>query len=102
MNTDASAKIKMLNSSMRCFVFGLLGLIPLIGLPFALAALWVSGCVRVKEKQLWNAARPYRIWGAVCAAAGTIFWGFILMLIIYSAVSNSNGSGNHGYGGGGD
>lgn len=102
MNTDASAKIKMLNSSMRCFVFGLLGLIPLIGLPFALAALWISGCVRVKEKQFWNAARPYRIWGVVCAAGGTIFWGFILMLIIYSAVSNSNGSGNHGYGGGGD
>jgi len=102
MNTDASAKIKMLNSSMRCFVFGLLGLIPLVGLPFALATLWISGCVRAKEKQLWNAARPYRIWGVVCAAAGTIFWGFILMLIIYSAVSNSNGSGNHGYGGGGD
>ena len=35
MNTDADAKIQMLNSSMRCFVFGLLGLIPLIGLPFA-------------------------------------------------------------------
>ena len=102
MNADASAKIKMLNSSMRCFVFGLLGLIPLVGLPFALATLWISGCVRAKEKQLWNAARPYRIWGVVCAAAGTIFWGFILMLIIYSAVSNSNGSGNHGYGGGGD
>ena len=87
---------------MRCFVFGLLGLIPLIGLQLALAALWISGCVRVKEKQFWNAARPYRIWGVVCAAVGTIFWGFILMLIIYSAVSNSNGSGNHGYGGGGD
>jgi hypothetical protein len=102
MNTDASAKIKMLNSSMRCFVFGMLGLIPLVGLPFALAALWISGRVRAKEKQSWNAARPYRIWGVVIATAGTVFWGFILMLIIYSAVSNSNGSGNHGYGGGGD
>jgi hypothetical protein len=98
--TDAEAKIRMLKNSLRCFVFGLLGLIPLVGLPFALAALWISGCVRAKEKQLWNAARPYRIWGVVCAAAGTIFWGFILMLIIYSAASNSNGSGNHGYGGG--
>ena len=101
MNADASAKIKMLNSSMRCFVFGLLGLIPLVGLPFALSALWISGRVRVKEKQLWNAARPYRIWGIVCAAGGTIFWGFILMLIIYSAV-NSGRSGNYVAGGGGD
>lgn len=96
----AAAKIKMLNDSMQCFVFGLLGLLPVIGLPFALAALWIAGRVRVSEKQLWNAARSYRIWGVVCAAAGTILWSFILMLIIYSATSNSNGSGNHGYYGG--
>jgi hypothetical protein len=92
MNADASAKIKMLNSSMQCFVFGMLGLIPLIGLPFALAALWISGSVRVKEKQMWNAARPYRIWGVVCGAGGTIFWGFILTIIIYQTVTGS-GSG---------
>jgi hypothetical protein len=82
MNTDASAKIQLLNSSLRCFVFGLLGLIPVIGLPFALAALWISGRTRAKEKQMWNAARSYRTWGVVCAAGGTIFWGFILFLII--------------------
>jgi hypothetical protein len=99
MNTDAEAKIKMLNCSMRCFVFGMLGLIPVIGLPFAFAALWLSGRVRVKEKLFWNAARPYRIWGVVCAAGGTVFWGFILMLIIYSTVANARGSENRGYGG---
>ena len=86
----AIAKIEMLNSSMQCLVFGLLGLLPVIGLPFALAALWTAGRVRMKEKQLWNAARPYRVWGAVCAAAGTIFWGFILMLII-SGSTNRRG-----------
>ena len=89
MNADASAKIKMLNSSMQCFVFGLLGLIPVIGLPFALSALWISGRVRVKEKQMWNAARPYRVWGVVCAVVGTIFWGFILTIIIYQTVTDS-------------
>jgi len=89
MNTDASAKIRMLNSSMRCFVFGMLGLIPLVGLPFAFAALWISGRARAKEKQMWNAARPYRIWGVVCAASGTIFWGFILSLIIYQVATGS-------------
>jgi len=92
MNADIEAKIQMLNRSMRCFVYGMLGLIPLFGLPFALAALWISGRVRVKEKQMWNAARPYRIWGVVCAAGGTIFWGFILSIIIYQAVTD-RGSG---------
>jgi hypothetical protein len=90
MNTDAEAQIRMLQSSLRCFVFGLLGLLPVIGIPFAIAALWISGRVRVKEKQLWNAARPYRIWGMVCAAGGTIFWGFILTIIIYQAVTDSS------------
>lgn len=95
MNDDIpSAKIRMLKSSMRCFVFGLLGLIPLIGLPFALSALWISGRVRVKEKQLWNAARPYRTWGVVCAAVGTVFWFSILSLVICNSVFNFNGSGN--------
>jgi hypothetical protein len=90
--TNAEAKIKMLTSSMQCFAFGLLGLLPVIGLPFALAALWISGQVRVKEKQFWNPARPYRIWGVVCAATGTILWGFILMLVLYSAANH----GGHG------
>jgi hypothetical protein len=89
MNTDADAKIQLLNSSMRCFVFGLLGLIPAVGLPFALAALWISGRARAKEKQMWNAARSYRTWGVVCAAGGTIFWGFILTIIIYQVATDS-------------
>ncbi|MGB8369877.1 MAG: hypothetical protein ACLPYZ_17265 [Limisphaerales bacterium] len=88
MNADTEAKIKMLNSSMQCFVFGLLGLIPVIGLLFTIVALWLSGRVRVKEKQMWNAARSYRIGGVVCAAGGTIFWGFILTIIIYQAATD--------------
>ncbi len=86
MNTQAITKIQMLKSSMRCFVFGLLGLIPLIGLPFALTALWISGRVRVREKQFWNAARPYRIWGVICAAIGTILWTGILTIVIAHAL----------------
>jgi hypothetical protein len=96
---DAADKIQMLNSSMRCFVFGLLGLLPVLGFPFALAALWISGQARVKEKQFWNAARPYRIWGVACAAVGTIFWVSILALIIYNSATHSSGSGHHYYGG---
>ena len=98
--TSADAKIKMLKGSLRCFVYGLLSLIPLFGLPFAIGALWISGRVRVAERNFWNAARPYRICGVVCAATGTIFWFCILSLIIYNAVFNSNGLGNYGYGGG--
>ena len=91
-DTIPRARIRMIKSSLRCFVFGLLGLLPLIGLPFALAALWISGRIRLQEKLLWNAARPYRIWGVVRAALGTVFWGFMLIIVVYSAI-NSSGNG---------
>ena len=84
MNSDV--KIQMLQGSLRCFLFGLLGLLPVIGLPFALAALWVSGRVRAKEKQFWNAARPYRLWGIACATFGAVIWSIVGALLIFRAV----------------
>jgi hypothetical protein len=92
MNDDIpGAKIQMLKSSMRCFAFGLLGLLPVIGLPFAIAALWISGRIRVKEKQLWNAARSYRIWGMACAAVGTGLWTGIPIIIVARALMIAQG-----------
>ena len=84
----ATEKIKMIKASLQCFVFGLLGLLPVIGLPFGLAALIVSGKVRAGQKKHWNVARPYWICGLVCAAVGMVFWSFILMLIIFHAVNH--------------
>jgi hypothetical protein len=83
MNSDAGEKIKMLKGSMRCFIFGMLGLLPVIGLPFALGALWVSGGVRAKEKKFWNAARPYRLWGIVCAAFGALAWSIVDTFLVF-------------------
>jgi hypothetical protein len=86
MNTEVTEKIRMYERSLHCFIFGLLGLLPLIGIPFALAALWISGRARVQEKKMWNPARRYRIFGLLCAAFGTVVWSGILILIIFHAV----------------
>jgi len=102
MNSTTADKIKMLKGSMRCFAYGLLSLIPLLGFPFAVAALWISGQVRASEKKHWNAARPYRISGVICAALGAIFWFAVISLIVFSAVSNSDGGGRGWDGSGGD
>lgn len=88
--TAAAMKVKMLRDSMRCFVCGMLSLIPAVGLIFAIAALGISGSVRAKEKQFWNAARPYRIVGTLCAALMTVVWFFLISLIIYHATVPSN------------
>jgi hypothetical protein len=89
MNKDATAKIVMLEGSMRCFVFGLIGLIPLIGLPFAVLALWNGGRVRAREKIYWNIAKPYRMWGVIFAGLGTVFTVLAAILITYNTVTGS-------------
>jgi hypothetical protein len=93
MNDLPAAKIKMMKSSIRCLVFGLLALLPVIGLPFGLASLWISGRIRLKEKQFWNPAKPYRIWGVVCAAAGMVFWAGILAIVVARALMVAQGLG---------
>jgi hypothetical protein len=80
--TNAETKIKMLKNSRLCFVYGLLAALPILGFGFGMAALRISGQVRVAERSFWNAARPYRICGVVCAALSVIFWSFIVVLII--------------------
>jgi hypothetical protein len=90
MNDLPAAKIKMMKGSIRCLIFGVLALLPAIGLPFGLAALWISGRVRKQEKMFWNPARPYRIWGVACAAGGTVVWFLVVTLIVYHSVSSSS------------
>ena len=82
MNDVPAAKIKMMKGSTRCLIFGLLALLPVIGLPFGLAALWVSGRVRLTEKLYWNAAKPHRIWGVVCGAIGTVLWASAVIFVV--------------------
>jgi hypothetical protein len=90
MNDTPAAKLKMLQASLRCLVFGLLGLLPAVGLPFALAALWLSGRIRRQEQRFWNAAKPYRLIGLICAALGTIGWFMVGGLIISVIISNQS------------
>jgi len=86
---DALAKVAMLQNSLRCLIFGLLGLLPILGLPFAVASLVLAGKVRQAERHHWNPARAYCLWGGAAAALGTIFWFIIGVLIAASIISNS-------------
>lgn len=78
-STIAAAKLKMMKWSMRCFIDGLLGFIPIIGLGFALTALWVSGRVRQQEKLYWNPAKTYRVIGVACAAVSAVLWSGLII-----------------------
>lgn len=83
-----AAKIKMMKTSLRCLGFGLLGLLPLIGVPFALAGLWSSFSARRQEKYFWNPAKPHRILGLVCASFGALIWSAVDTILIYHVCNN--------------
>ena len=86
MNAEIEAKIRMIRLSLRCYVCGMLALLPCLGAPFAVAALILSGRARVGEKRFWNVARHYRELGVIGAAFGIVFWSLILCLFIYRSV----------------
>ena len=87
--TSVELKIKMIRESLRCFRFGLISLLPVIGLPFAVSALVAAGKVRSSEVSHWNAARQYRRWGVTLAACSLIFWSGFLIIFIFEATHPS-------------
>jgi hypothetical protein len=93
-NTPAipATKIKMMQASMRCLIFGMLGLLPIIGVPFALVGLAASYSARKYERYFWNPAKPQRILGFLCAALGALIWSAVDTIFIYHALNNYTNS----------
>lgn len=85
--TPAMLKLRMMKTSIRCLGLGMLGLLPLIGLPFALAALWSSFVARRQEKQFWNPAKPHQVTGLICASLGALIWGAVDTILIYHSIN---------------
>ena len=86
-NTDSplGRRIETATSSVRCFVYSLIGLIPLVGIPFAAAAMVRSRQVRKADSLGWNPADRYlsaaRRIGPLGFLTNTIFLflvGFVL------------------------
>ena len=86
--TNAAVKLRIMKTSLRCLVLGLLSLLPIIGLGYAPFALWYSFVARRQERTFWNPAKPQRVIGLVCAAAGALIWGAVDTILIYHAFSS--------------
>ena len=61
LNTDSplGRRIETATSSVRCFVYSLIGLVPLIGIPFAVAAIVRSRQVQKAVRSDWNPGDRY-------------------------------------------
>ena len=89
MNTAAAKKLKMMDASVQCLVFGMLGFLPGIGVPFAVVSM-ISDRVRRMEAEFWNPGKTYRLIGSTCAMFGTVMWLVVAALIGLMAVNNAN------------
>ena len=79
-------RIKMIQRSLRCFVCGLLALLPVVGLPFAIVAIGDFLRVNRGKDATWNPAARYARTGLVCAVAGLLI-EMLLAAIVFIEVS---------------
>ena len=71
MNSSPSMpKTEMIERSLRCFVLGLFGLLPVMGIPMAVMSLAEYRRVMRGQGDMWNPAHRYLFWGGMCARAG--------------------------------
>jgi hypothetical protein len=80
-------KLKMMKQSLGCMVFGLAGMLPVIGIFSAIVAFYLSFSASQKEKRFWNPARPHRIIGLVSAAFGALVWGGVDAIVIFRIIN---------------
>lgn len=74
-------QVVMIRRSLRCFACGLVGILPGIGIPFAVVALGDYLHVSQHKGAVANPAEHYLRWGAYGAVAGLLLTMFLAALI---------------------
>jgi hypothetical protein len=76
-------KVRVIEQSLRCFVFGCLSLIPLLGLPFAILAVMRHRNAGSQGDGEWNPAKAYLVWGFGLAwLGGLISLGALAIFVV--------------------
>jgi hypothetical protein len=81
--SSAADSIKTVEYSLRCFSLSVLGLIPLIGLPFVMMAFLNYHRARAICKGKWNPAQSYLAWGNVFSSLGVLISLLIILFLIF-------------------
>lgn len=80
-NPSPMEKIELIQRSLSAFGFGLPGIVPFLGTPFAIVALRHTSRIKRRGGALWNPAQRYLFWGSVCARIGTALTIIFSLLI---------------------
>jgi hypothetical protein len=71
----------MIERSLSCFRLGLLGFLPVIGLPMAIQSLRLYFSVQKDRSGTWNPAGHYLRWGGTCALWAVVEFALIPVVI---------------------
>ena len=74
-------RIEVIQGSKRCYLFGVLGLVPLLGFPFALTALMRYRRIHSANGSAWNPASSYLTWGFGYGILGLLITTIMVVLI---------------------
>lgn len=80
-------RIQAINRSLRCFVFGLLALIPFLGLAMGPIAWLRAVAVTRKFGGQWNPAQRYLLWGRALGLLGFLISLVLFVLILWKTVT---------------
>ena len=75
-------KIRVIKLSLRCLRSGLLGLIPVIGISFIIAAFICYRRVRREAGTEWNPARRQLCWGVGLAITDLVLLSAAIVLVV--------------------
>jgi len=81
-------KIELIERSMRAFFFGVPGIVPFLGTPFAIVALMNNARIKRHIGAQWNPAHRYLFWGTLCARIGTGLSIVIVALVAAALMLN--------------
>ncbi len=82
-NLAPEQKIQATRTSLRCFVYSLLGLVPILGIPYSLAALVQSRKARKVAGNAWNPATGYlKAAGRIAPLGFLISAGFVVLVFV--------------------
>ena len=80
-------RIQFVKESMRCFVLGLCGFLPLVGIVPSILAIVFYRRARLAVGTNWNPARTYLRWGMFLGWFNLIVEVIVLTMLIIAVVS---------------
>jgi hypothetical protein len=91
MNSPEARQIRMLERSLDCFRSGLIGLAPVVGVPWSVGAVRGYVHARAAGRGLWNPAAKLALSGFILGLFGMLWFALQILAVAGIAVAIARG-----------